>query len=174
MVIKRYRLISMVLLILALYAKIPCVEALADGFSSMRVRFDGKQRKGKLDHDNYLRFSAWSKWGAPIIVRFSPIVRSQFNLVPFIETEADGVLGSHTVTFNLYAKVRGVTYRNLRVQVLDAEDNVIPSDGVVSQAGKGWIIGLATEKKPHYINFSYSSEKKLELTPADSQGNSEI
>ena len=174
MLIKRCRLTLMFLLIIALYAKIPCLEALADGFSSTLVRFDGKQRKGKLDKDNYLRFSAWSRWGAPITVRFSPIVRSQFNLVPFIETEAEGVLGTHTVTFSFSPKVRSVTYRNLRVQVLDGDGNEIPSNGVVSQAGKGWIIGLATEQKPSHINISYSSEKKLELTPADSQGNSEI
>ena len=174
MLTKRGRLIAVVLLIIALYARIPCVEALADGFASMRVRFDGKQRKGKLDDDNYLRFSARSKWGAPITVRFSPIVRSQFNLVPFVETEADGVLGNHTVTFTFSPKARGVTYRNLRVKVLDGEDNEIPSDGVVSQAGKGWIIGLATEEKPYYINFSYSSEKKLELTPTDSQESGDI
>ena len=174
MLVKRCTLIFMALLIIALNAKIPCVEALADGFASMRVRFDGKQRKGKLDNDNYLRFSAWSKWGAPITVRFSPIVRSQFNLVPFIETEADGVLGPHTVTFSFSPKVRYVTYRNLRVQVLDGEGNEIPSDGVVSQASKGWIIGLATEQKPSYINISYSSEKKLELTPADSQESNDI
>ena len=174
MLVSRCRLISLIFLTIALYARIPCVEALADGFDSMRVRFDGKQRKGKLDSDNYLRFSAWSKWGAPITVRFSPMVRNQFNLVPFIETEAYGILGTHTVTLSFSPQVRRVTYHNLRIQVLDREGNEIPSDGVVSEAGKGWMIGLATEQKPSYINFSYSSEKKLELTPADSQGSGDI
>ena len=152
----------------------PSVEVLADGFASQRVRFDGKERKGKLDNDNYLEFSAWTKWAAPIVVRFSPIVRAQFSLAPHIETEANGVLGAYTVTFNFAPKVRRVTYRNLRIQILDGEGNEIPSDGMVSQADKGWIIGLATEQRPSYIHISYSTEKKLKLTPADSQQGSGI
>lgn len=174
MLAKRYRLIIMALLVVVLYALMPGVEALADGFASKRVRFDGKERKGKLDNDNYLEFSAWSKWGGSIVVRFSPIVRTQFSLAPYIETEANGVLGAYTVTFNFAAKVRRVTYRNLRIEILDSEGNEIPSEGMVSQAGKGWIIGLATEQKPSYIHISYSTEKKLKLTPADSQHGSGI
>ena len=171
---KRHRLIIMALLAVVLYALMPGVEALADGFSSKRVRFDGKERKGKLDNDNYLVFSAWTRWGGPIVVRFSPIVRTQFRLVPYIETEANGVLGAYTVTLNFAAKVRRVTYRNLRIEILDSEGNEIPSEGMVSQADKGWIIGLATEQKPCCIHVSYSTEKKLKLTPADSQRGSDI
>ena len=174
MLAKRYRLIIMAILVVVLYALMPGVEALADGFASKRVRFDGKERKGKLDNDNYLEFSAWSKWGGPIVVRFSPIVRTQFSLAPYIETEANGVLGAYTITFNFAAKVRRVTYRNLRIEILDNEGNEIPSEGMVSQSGKGWIIGLATEQKPSYIHISYSTEKKLKLTPADSQQGSDI
>ena len=174
MLAKHFRLITPALLVVVLYALFPGAEASADGFASKRVRFDGKERKGKLDSDNYLEFSAWTKWGAPIFIRFSPIVRAQFSLVPYIETEANGVLGAYTVTLNFAPKVRRVTYRNLRIQIVDGGGNEIPSEGMVSQAGKGWIIGLATEQKPSHIHISYSTEKKLQLTPAESQQGSGI
>ena len=174
MLSKRCRLITIVFLLVVLCATLPCLGAPADGFVSKRVRFDGKDSKGKLDKDNYLSFSAWSKWGAPIVVRFSPVVRSQFSLVPFVETEANGVLGAYTVTLSFSPKTRRVTYRNLTIQTLDDKANEIPSDGMVSQSGNGWVIGLATEQKPSYIHISYSSEKKLHLTPADSQHGSDI
>ena len=174
MFIKRCRLIIIVSLLVVLCAIIPSLGGPVDGFSSKQVRFDGKARKGKLDNDNYLSFTTWTRWDAPIIFRFSPIVRSQFSLVPFVETEANGVLGAYTITLSFSPKVRGVTYRNLTIQIFDDKANEISSDGMVSQAGKGWVIGLATEQKPSHIHISYSSEKKLQLTPADSHQNDDI
>ena len=101
----------------------------ADGFADKRVRFDGKLTKGQLDENRNMGFSGRAKWDATVAVRFSPIVRAQFSLAPFIETEADGILGSYTITFTFAPKSRGVSYQNLRVKILDREGIEIASSG---------------------------------------------
>jgi len=142
--------------------------AIADGFADKGVRFDGKVTKGTLDEGYNLGFSGRARWNAQVAVRFSPIVRAQFSLAPFIETEAEGTLGAHTVTLTFIPKTRSVSYQNLRIKILDREGDEIPSSGMVSQSGSGWVIGIATEKEPFDIHISYSSEKGSILTPADS------
>jgi hypothetical protein len=141
----------------------------ADGFADKRVRFDGKLTKGQLDENKNMGFSGRAKWDAIVAVRFSPIVRAQFSLAPFIETEAGGILGSYTITFTFAPKSRRVSYQNLRVKILDREGVEIASSGMVSRSGSGWVIGIATEQEPFDIHISYSSEKGSILTPADSE-----
>ena len=144
------------------------VNAIADGFADKGVRFDGKVTKGKLDENYNLGFSGLARWNAQVVVRFSPIVRAQFSLAPFIETEAKGILGAHTVTVTFVPKTRDVSYQNLRIKILDREGDEIPSSGMVSQSGSGWVIGIVAEKEPFDIHITYSSEKWSTLTPADS------
>ena len=148
--------------------------AFAESFADKRVRFDGKVTKGKLDDNNNLGFSGRAKWDAVVAVRFSPIVRAQFGLAPFIETEADGILGAYTLTFTLVRQARGVSYQNLRIKVLDRSGNDISSSGMVSRSGSGWVIGIATEQEPADIHISYSSKKGSILTPADSDKRDEL
>ncbi len=150
------------------------IKAYADGFSEKSVRFDGKLTIGKLDDNKNLGFFASGKWGAPVNVRFSPIVRAQFSLVPFMETEASGILGTYTITFTLVSKTRGVSYQNLRIKTLDREGNAIAIDGMVSRSGSGWVIGIATEQEPSDIHISYSSVKGSVLTPADSEKSEDL
>lgn len=142
--------------------------SIADGFADKGVRFDGKVTKGKLDEGYNLGFSGLARWNAQVAVRFSAIVRAQFSLAPFIETEAEGILGAYTITLTFIPKTRGVSYQNLRIKILDRVGDEIPSSGMVSQSGSGWVIGIATEKEPYDIHISYSSEKGSILTPADS------
>lgn len=150
------------------------INALADGFSDMRIRFDGKLTKGKLDENKNLGFSGRGKWDASVTVRFSPIVRAQFSLVPFIETEASGILGAYTITFAFVPKTRSVSYQNLRINILGPDGNEIVSSGMVSRSGSGWVIGISTEQEPFDIHISYSSEKGSILTPADSEKSDDL
>jgi hypothetical protein len=144
------------------------ISAFADGFSDMRIRFDGKLTKGKLDENKNLGFSGRGKWDASVSVRFSPIVRAQFSLVPFIETEASGILGAYTITFAFVPKT------NLRINILGPDGNEIVSSGMVSRSGAGWVIGISTEQEPFDIHISYSSEKGSILTPADSEKSDDL
>ena len=170
----RERFTLMVSLALGIAFLLVTSTAFADGFSEKRIRFDGKLSKGKFDEKNNLGFSGLGKWDAPVTVRFSPIVRSQFSLVPFIETEASGILGEYTLTFTFVPKTRGVSYQNLRISILDHTGNDIESSGIVSRSGKGWMIGIATEQEPSDIHISYSSVKGSVLTPVDSEESKDL
>ena len=165
---KQYSLMSLRALSVVFLVMTWSTNALAEGFADKRVRFDGRVTKGELDEKNNLSFSGLGKWGSPFTVRFSPIVRTQFGLAPFIETEVGNVLGAYSVTFTFFRKVRGVTYQNLRIGIIDREGNELASNGMVSRSGSDWVIGIATEAKPFEIHISYSAEKESKLTPAQS------
>ncbi len=145
------------------------INAFADGFVNKLVRFDGKVVKGKLDDTNSLGFSSRAKWNNVVGVRFSPIVRAQFSLAPFIETEAGGILGAYTLTLTFVPKTGRVSYQNLRIKISSREGEEIGSSGMVSRSGSGWVIGIATEEEPFDVHISYSSEKGSILTPADAE-----
>lgn len=164
-----YSLVLALTTVVVFFAIIPCTNAFEDGFGAKRVKFDGKITKGELDKEKNLGFTGRAKWDAPVTVKFSPIVRGQFSLVPFIETEAGGILGAYTITLTFVPKTRGVTYRNLKFKILNREGNEIVSDGMVSRSSSGWVIGVATEQEPSEIHISYSPKKRFELTPADSE-----
>jgi hypothetical protein len=150
------------------------IKAFADDFADQGLRFDGKITRGKLDHNNNLGFSGRAKWDGQLAVRFSPIVRAQFNIAPFIETEADGILGAYSVTLTFDSKTRDVSYQNLRIKILNREGDEIASSGMVSRSGSGWVIGIATEQIPFDIHISYSSEKGSILMPAVSEGKDDL
>ena len=171
---EQYSLVLVLTTMVVFFALIPCINAFADGFGDKRVKFDGKATKGKLDNENNLGFTGQAKWNAPVTVKFSPIVRSQFSLVPFIETEAGGILGAYTITFTFVSKTRSVTYQNLSFKILDREGNEIASTGMVSGSGPGWVIGVATEQEPFDMHITYSPEKRFELTPADFEKGSDL
>ena len=94
--------------------------------------------------------------------------------MPFIETEASGILGEYTLTFTFVPKTRGVSYQNLRISILDHKGSEIKSSGMVSRSGSGWVIGIATEQEPFDIHISYSSLKGSILTPADSEKDDDL
>jgi hypothetical protein len=170
----QYNLLLVLTSVIVFLALATCVSASEDGFGELWVKFDGKGTKGKLDNENRLEFLGRAKWEAPVAVKFSPIVRAQFGLVPFIETEAGGILGAHTITLTFVPKNRSVTYRNLRFKILDREGNEIASDGMVSRSSSGWVVGIATGQMPSEIHVTYSPEKTFELTPADSEKGSNL
>lgn len=163
-------LILIMVLLSLVVAPLFDVSAQGDGFTNNLVKFDGKLMKGKLDEDKNLEFFALGKWKAPIKVRFSRWVRVHFELVPFIETEAHGILGEYTVTFTVVPKTRSASYQNLRFKILSKEGSEIASDGVAAPNGPGWAIGIATEEKPFDIHVSYTSERGQDLTPIPSDG----
>jgi hypothetical protein len=145
------------------------VEAEADGFRKKLIKFDGKVTKGKLDSSGNLIFIGRGTWNAPLNIRFSPFVRVYFELVPFIETESNGILGEYTITFTFVPKARGASHQNLRFGITTRDGDEIASNGVAAPNGSGWAIGLATEQEPFEIHVSYSSEKSKTLTPVDSE-----
>jgi len=150
------------------------IEAFADDSADQGLRFDGKLTKGKLDPNNNLGFSGRAKWDGQLVVRFSPIVRAQFSIAPYIETEADGILGAYSVTLAFVSYTRDVSYQNLRIKILNREGDEIASSGMVSRSGSGWVIGIATEQEPFEIHISYSSEKGSILTPVVSEGKDDL
>ena len=140
----------------------------ADAFADKLVRFDGSLSKGKVDGNKNLKFSGLGKWKSPVSVEFSPYFRAYFELVPFIETEAHGILGKYTVTFTIVPKTRGVSHQNMTVKILNREGNEIDSTGVAARNGSGWVIGISTEQQPFDIRVSFSSEKSRRLMPISS------
>ncbi len=166
---KRFSLAPLFALVILFSVTALGVNAFADGFVNKLVRFDGKVIKGKLDDSNNLGFSGRAKWDTMVGVRFSPIVRAQFSLAPFIESEAGGILGAYTLTLTFIPKTGGVSYQNLRIKILSREGDEISSSGMVSRSGSGWVIGIATEEEPFDVLISYSSEKGSILTPADAE-----
>ena len=170
----KFSLISLLALAILFSLTAFSINAFADGFSEKHIRFDGKLTKGKLDDNENLGFSGRGRWGTPVTVRFSPIVRAQFSLVPFIETEASGILGAYTITFTLDAKTRNVSYKNLRISILDRTGKEIESSGMISQSGKGWVIGIATEQEPSDVHISYSTVKGSVLTPVVSDDREDL
>ena len=144
--------------------------AFADGFVDKLVKFDGKLLKGKLDQDDNLEFLGQGKWEAPVRLRFSLFVRTNFELVPFIETETRGILGEYTVTFTVVPKTRRTSYKNLRFKILTDRGSEVVSNGVAAPDGTGWVVGIATDEKPFDINVSYTAERGRELTPVPADG----
>jgi hypothetical protein len=144
--------------------------AFADAFVDRLVKFDGKLLKGKVDQDDNLEFLGQGKWEAPVKLRFSLFVRTNFELVPFIETETRGILGEYTVTFTVVPKTRRVSYQNLRFKILTSAGSEIVSSGVAAPNGPGWVIGIATDEMPFDIHVSYTTERGRELSPVPSEG----
>jgi hypothetical protein len=140
----------------------------ADAFADKLVRFDGNLTKGKVDGNKNLKFCGLGKWNFPVSVTFSPYFRAYFELVPFIETEAHGILGKYTVTFTIVPKTRDVSHQNMRVKILNREGTEIDSTGVAARNGSGWVIGISTDQQPLDIHVSFSSEKSRRLTPVNS------
>ena len=167
---KQPELFLIMALLSLVVAPLSGVSAQGDGFANNLVKFDGKLLKGKLDEDKNLEFFALGKWKGPLKVRFSPWVRVHFELVPFIETEAHGILGEYTVTFTVVPKTRSASYQNLRFKILSKEGSEIASDGVAAPNGPAWAIGIATQEKPFDIHVSYTSERGQDLTPIPSDG----
>ena len=171
---RQYGLIPLLTLGLLFVVAALNIKALADDSADQGLRFDGKLTKGKLDHNNNLGFSGRAKWDGQLVVRFSPIVRAQFSIAPFIETEANGILGPYSVTLTFVSYTRDVSYQNLRIKILNREGDEIASSGMVSRSGSGWVIGIATEQIPFDIHISYSSEKGSILMPAVSEGKDDL
>jgi len=144
--------------------------AFADGFVDRLVKFDGKLLKGKLDQDDNLEFLGQGKWEAPVKLRFSLFVRTNFELVPFIETETRGILGEYSITFTVVPKTRHASYQNLRFKIFTNTGSEIVSNGVAAPDGSGWVIGIATDEKPFDIHVSYTTERGRELTPVPAEG----
>ena len=167
---KKSRFIEVTVFLLLAVTAFSSGHALADGFVDRLVKFDGKLLKGKLDQDDNLEFVGQGRWESLVRIRFSLFVRSNFELVPFIETETRGILGEYTVSFTVVPKTKRASYKNLRFKILSSTGNEIVSSGVAAPNGSGWVIGIATDEKPFEIHVSYTTEKGRELTPVPSEG----
>jgi hypothetical protein len=167
---KRSRFVLVAVFLLLVMTEFFSGHAFADGFVDRLIKFDGKLLKGKLDPDDNLEFVGQGKWEAPFKIRFSLFVRSNFELVPFIETETRGILGEYSVSFTVVPKTKRASYQNLRFKILNSAGNELVSSGVAAPNGSGWVIGIATSEKPFDIHVSYTTEKGRELTPVPSEG----
>lgn len=138
-----------------------CIDSSADGFDSKLVRVDGKVSKGeKVKQNGSVEFLGRGAWNAPLKISFSPLVRAHYELAPFIETEFAGELGQYTLTLTLAPKTGRVTYKNIRVLILNHDGEEISSNNTVASDGSAWTIGFATDQEPFEFYLSFSTERR--------------
>ena len=80
------------------------INAFADGFSDKQVQIDGMNSQGKLDEQNNLEFLGLGLWNGPVILTFSPSVRTHYSLGAAVETETGEIMGKYAVKFHLVPK----------------------------------------------------------------------
>lgn len=136
------------------------INALADGFSDKLVQIDGMNSQGKLDKQNNLEFVGLGLWNGPLILTFSPTVRTHYSLGAAVETETGEIMGKYAVKFHLAPKNKDVNNRNLKITVVDRWGNEMQSEVMMTSEAPGVAIEVATTKKPLEFRISYSKEKR--------------
>jgi hypothetical protein len=136
------------------------INALADGFSDKLVQIDGMNSQGKLDEQSNLEFVGLGLWNGPLILTFSPTVRTHYSLGAAVETETGEIMGKYAVKFHLAPKNKDVNNRNLKITVVDRWGNEMQSEVMMTSEAPGVAIEVATTKKPLEFRISYSKEKR--------------
>jgi hypothetical protein len=135
------------------------IDALADGFSNKQVQIDGMNSPGKLDEQNNLQFVGIGLWNGPLILTFSPSVRTRYSLGAAVRTETGEIMGKYAVTFHLVPKTPDTKNQNLKITVMDRRGNEVQSEVMMTSEGPGVAIQVAATKKPVEFRISYSPEK---------------
>jgi hypothetical protein len=135
------------------------INAFADGFSDKLVQIDGMNSQGKLDKQNNLEFVGIGLWNGPLILTFSPSVRTHYSLGAAVRTETGEIMGKYAVTFHLVPKNKDVHHRNLKISVMDHWGNEVQSEVMMTSEGPGVAIQVAATKKPVEFRISYSPKK---------------
>jgi hypothetical protein len=133
-----------------------CLNALADGFSDKLVQIDGMNSQGTLDEHNDLQFVGLGLWNGPLILTFSPSVRTLYSLGSTVETETGEIMGKYAVTFHLSPKSRDANNQNLQITVMDRWGSEIESEVNLTSEATGVTIQVATTKNPVNFRISYS------------------
>ena len=136
------------------------INALADGFSDKQVQIDGMNSQGKLDKQNNLEFLGLGLWNGPIILIFSPAVRTRYSLGAAVETETGEIMGKYAVTFHLAPKSGDANYKNLMITVADRGGIEVASEIMMTSEDSGAAIEVATTKKPVEFRISYANSKE--------------
>jgi hypothetical protein len=132
------------------------IHALADGFSDKQVQIDGMNSQGTLDDQNNLQFVGLGLWNGPIVLTFSPSVRTRYSLGANIETETGEVMGKYAVKFHLAPKSDDVNNQNLKITVVDHWGNALEGDVMITTRAAGVAIEVAATKKPVEFRISYA------------------
>jgi len=132
-----------------------CINAFADGFSDKQVQIDGMNSQGTLDDQNNLQFVGLGLWNGPIVLTFSPSVRTHYSLGANIETETGEVMGKYAVKFHLSPKSNDVNNQNLKITVVDHWGNALEGDVMLTARAAGVAIEVAATKKPVEFRISY-------------------
>jgi len=131
------------------------INAFADGFSDKQVQIDGLNSQGTLDDKNDLEFVGLGLWNGPVILTFSPSVRTRYTLGATVETETGEIMGKYAVKFHLSPKSGEVNNQNLKITVVDHWGNALEGEVMMTAEGSGVAIEVATTKKPHEFRISY-------------------
>jgi len=132
------------------------INAFADGFSDKQVQIDGMNSQGKLDEQNNLEFVGIGLWNGPLIVTFSPSVRTRYSLGAAVDTETGEIMGKYAVTFHLVPKTPDTKNQNLKITVVDRWGNEVQSEVMMTSEAPGVAIQVAATKKPLEFRISYS------------------
>ena len=135
------------------------INAFADGFSDKQVQIDGMNSQGKLDKQNNLEFVGIGLWDGPLILTFSPSVRTRYSLGAAVRTETGEIMGKYAVTFHLVPKTPDTKNQNLKITVMDRRGNEVQSEVMMTSEASGVAIQVAATKKPVEFLISYSSKK---------------
>jgi hypothetical protein len=135
------------------------INAFADGFSDKQVQIDGMNSQGKLDEQNNLEFVGLGLWNGPLILTFSPSVRTRYSLGAAVRTETGEIMGKYAVTFHLVPKTPDTKNQNLKITVVDRWGNEVQSEVMMTSEAPGVAIEVAATKKPLEFRISYSKEK---------------
>ena len=133
------------------------INVLADGFSDKLVQIDGMNSQGKLDEQNNLEFVGLGLWNGPLILTFSPSVRTRYSLGAAVRTETGEIMRKYAVTFHLVPKNKDVNNQNLKITVVDRWGNEVQSEVMMTSEGSGVAIQVAATQKPVEFCISYSS-----------------
>ena len=132
-----------------------CINAFADGFSDKQVQIDGMNSQGTLDDQNNLQFVGLGLWNGPVVLTFSPSVRTHYSLGANIATETGEVMGKYAVKFHLALKSNDVNNQNLKITVVDHWGNALEGDVMLTAQAAGIAIEVAATKKPVEFRISY-------------------
>jgi len=132
------------------------INAFADGFSDKLVQIDGLNSQGTLDEQNDLEFVGLGLWNGPVILKFSPPVRTRYSLGATVETETGEIMGKYAVKFHLSPNSGEVNNQNLKITVVDRWGNEVESEVMLTAEASGVAIEVAATKKPQEFRISYS------------------
>jgi len=153
---RRYNWMIVFYMVGVLLVGLLCIDALADGFSDKLVQIDGMNSQGTLDDQNNLQFVGLGLWNGPVVLTFSPSVRTHYSLGANIATETGEVMGKYAVKFHLAPKSDDVNNQNLKITVVDHWGNALEGDVMLTAQAVGVDIEVAATKKPVEFRISYA------------------